>query len=134
MPYIVVMSLGGGLLALHAYESWQSRWWVAAGTDATLSAALLFLAVLMGMWRPQGEVPEWSRRFEAVGAAVSLRCNHCDGSVLPPAAAVTLPRLITYARLHYTTACQRNGPLRPGTETYRLDPGRRRRARERGLK
>lgn len=131
-PYVALLSVGGALLALHALDAGRAGQWVELGITAVVAAGCALGAVLMalgGGWE-EWKVPPWARRYELVGAAVSLRCNQCDTDVLPPVGKVTLPRVMTYAHVHSTTACERNRTAREGGVTDRLSPCRIKRARK----
>jgi hypothetical protein len=132
-PYVVVLGLAGGLLGLHTYDAVAAGEWVEVWLAGVVAAAALVHAVFLGLRggpRPW-TVPEWARRFEVEGAALTVRCNHCDTDVLPPVFTAALPRLLTYAHVHTTTACQRNRQTQDGPTTARLRPARVRRARDR---
>lgn len=122
IPFIVIMSLSGGLLLLYAVVAWQLRDWGYFVASTALAGSLLTSSALLA-WTPgRGRIPPWATRFEVVGAAVELRCNQCDTTVVPPVVRAPLPRLLTYAYLHTRTACRRRREVQPGPDTRRIAP------------
>lgn len=123
LTYVWVLSMAGAFLALHALDAGLAGEWVELGAAVVIAAACLMAAAGLVLtagqeWQP----PRWAGRFELVGAAFSLRCNQCDTDVLPPVFTATLPRVLAYAHVHSSSACERNRAVRDGGDTDRIIP------------
>ncbi len=118
LPFIIAMSMGGAAALGAAVEMYLDGQTGNAILQSVVGVCVLWSAVSFA--RLPNTVPAWAHRFEVVAAAEGghlLRCNRCDTTVLPWAAAATLPRLWLYAEVHYTQACPVNEPRIPGEST-----------------
>lgn len=131
---VVVLASGGTHLLLAGWGEALDRNAILATMFTLWGLMLLAYAVVMGVHGRRAWMPDWTHRFELLVVpatpgglpAAVVRCNRCDATVLPRAAKITLPRLLSYTHTHTALACEPRRKTDP-EDTRRLDSPQRRR-------